>query len=181
MYSHSLFGRNNTSHSCLIKSQRSQFSEQGKPQSRMMALFLFIALLAAVDGQIMPQLKHDGLNLLNNSFIYSRDIGDSFNRSLMCVSGGGISDHGVWKYPNDNEVIKEGDRIGGYCLFSNTTDLGVTTLHRTRHCTTHKRPGLWRCDAPDSSGQLQSLYIFIGGRRYQPDGKYNYLYTQCNL
>ena len=138
-----------------------------------MALFLFIALLAAVDGQTMPQLMHDGLDLSNNSFIYSRDIGLSFNRSLMCVSGDGISDHGVWRYPNGNNVTKEEDRYDRDCLFSNTTDRGVTTLHRVRHCTTHK-PGLWRCDAPDSNGDMQSLYIYIGGERgLNPAGKYS--------
>ena len=148
-----------------------------------MALFLFIALLATVEGQIMPQLKHDGLNLLNNSFIYSRDIGDIFNRSLMCVSGGGISDHGVWNYPNGNEVIKKEDRTVG-CLFSKsktTADQGVTTLHRERNCTDHKRPGLWRCDALDSNQTMQSLYIYIGGRRHQPDGKYIYTVQSLTL
>ena len=170
VYSHSLFGRNNTSHSCFIKSQRSQFSEKGRLQSRTMALFLFIALLAAVDGQVMPQLKHDGLNLSNNSFIYSRDIGLSFNRSLMCVSGGDNFVDGGWKDPMGNS---EDNRVSGDCLFSkkHTDRRRVTTLHRERSCTDHKLPGLWRCDALDSSRKMQTLYIFIGGRRYPPDGK----------
>ena len=45
------------------------------------------------------------------------------------------------------------------CIYVNRGD-GVISLHRKSGCNDHTS-GLWRCDIPDSSGEMQSLYIYI--------------------
>ena len=56
------------------------------------------------------------------------------------------------------------------CIYVTRGD-GVISLHRKRGCTDHTS-GLWRCDIPDSSGEMQSLYAYIGYERHSnPPGK----------
>jgi hypothetical protein len=129
-----------------------------------MTVVLFILLLSLVslgNCQSLPQFEHDGLDLSNNSYIYYNDIGDG-DRALNCVTNSSVNccnntDVGGWRDESGRPVYQGAD--GTTCLYVTRGD-GVISLHRKRGCTDHT-PGLWRCDIPDSSGEMQSLYIYI--------------------
>ena len=140
-----------------------------------MTVVLFILLLSLVslgNCQSLPQLEHDGLDLSNNSFIYFNDIGGDEDSALNCVTESvnccNNSDIGGWSDESGRPVYQGAD--GTTCLYVTRGD-GVISLHRKRGCTDHTS-GLWRCDIPDSSGKMHSLYAYIGHERYsKPPGK----------
>ena len=123
-----------------------------------------IALLLVLCCQSLPQLEHDGLDLSNNSYIYYNDIGDG-DRALKCMTDSdnccNNSTVGGWRDESGRPVYQGTD--GTTCLYVTRGD-GVISLHRKRGCSAHTS-GLWRCDIPDSSGEMQSLYIYISNRR----------------
>ena len=120
-----------------------------------------VALLSVLKCQSLPQFEHDGYNLSNNSYIYSPDIGDG-RYALKCVTGSdnccNNSTVGGWRDESGRPVYQGAD--GTTCLYVTRGD-GVISLHR--NCSDHTS-GLWRCDIPDSSGEMQSLYIYISNR-----------------
>ena len=119
-----------------------------------------VALLSVASCQSLPRFKHHGRSLLNNSFINSRDI-MSGDYALKCVTD--IVDCcndtsvGNWRDVRGSPV-HEG-RNGTSCLYVTRGD-GEISLNRKSGCINHAS-GLWRCDIPDSSGDMQSLYIYI--------------------
>ena len=130
-----------------------------------MTVVLFILLLSLVslgNCQSLPQFEHDGLGLSNNSFIYYIDIGEQ-DRALNCVTDSvnccDNSTVGGWRDESGRPVYVGAD--GTTCLYV-TRGAGVISLHR--NCSDHTS-GLWRCDTPDSSGEMQSLYIYISDRK----------------
>ncbi|CAI8005642.1 hypothetical protein GBAR_LOCUS4333 [Geodia barretti] len=124
-----------------------------------------IALLLVRSCQALPQFIHEGHFLSNNSFIYYPDIGDYGDRALKCVTDSvnccNNSTVGGWRDESGRPVYQGAD--GTTCLYVTRGD-GVISLNRKRGCTDHTS-GLWRCDIPDSSGESQSLYIYISNRR----------------
>ena len=135
-------------------------------------LIAAVALLLVFNCQSLPQFEHDGYNLSNNSFIYSPDIGDG-HYALKCVTGSdnccNNTDVGGWRDESGRPVYQGAD--GVTCLYVTRGD-GVISLHRKSGCSDHTS-GLWRCDIPDSSGEMQSIYTYIGYERYSnpPPGK----------
>ena len=135
-------------------------------------LFLSLVLLTAVNCQSQPlQLKHGRYPLSNNSYIYYPDIRDR-DQTLKCVTDNvnccNNSIVGGWRDESGRPVYEGAD--GTTCLYVTRGDR-VTSLHRKSRCTDHTS-GLWRCDIPDSSGEMQSLYIYIGDKiSYNPPGK----------
>ena len=131
-----------------------------------------VALLTAVYCQSLPQFEHEGFDLSNNSYIYYQDIGDRA-LTLKCVTDSdnccNNSTVGGWRDESGRPVYQGAD--GTTCLYVTRGD-GVISLHRKRGCSDHTS-GLWRCDIPDSSGEMQSLYAYIGqNERYSnPPGK----------
>ena len=131
-----------------------------------MTVVLFILLLSLVslgNCQSLPQLKQETLFLSNNSYIYYNDIGDG-DRALNCVTNSSVNccnntDVGGWRDESGRPVYQGAD--GTTCLYVTRGD-GVISLHR--NCSDHTS-GLWRCDIPDSSGEMQSLYIYISDRK----------------
>ena len=136
----------------------------------MSLVVLFYVLLAILKAQSLPHLKHLGGPLYNNSFIYYANIsiGDSalecVTESVNCCNNSTV---GGWRDERGRPVYQGED--GTTCLYVTRGD-GVISLHR--NCSDHT-PGLWRCDIPDSSGEMQSLYAYIGqNERYSnPPGK----------
>ena len=123
-----------------------------------MTVVLFILLLSLVslgNCQSLPQFEHEGLDLSNNSYIYYLDIGEQYC-ALKCVTDSdnccNNTDVGGWRDESGRPVYQGAD--GTTCLYVTRGD-GVISLHHKRGCTNHTS-GLWRCDIPDSSGQLQS-------------------------
>ena len=135
-------------------------------------LVVAVALLLAFNCQSLPQFEHDGHFLSNNSYIYSRDISDG-DRALNCVTESinccNNSTVGGWRDESGRPVYPGAD--GTTCLYVTRED-GNISLHRKRGCNDHT-PGLWRCDIPDYSGEMQSLYIYISNSRAHGELQYH--------
>ena len=123
-----------------------------------MSVVLLIILLSLGNCQSLLQMQHDRRNLSNNSYIYYPDIRDR-DQTLKCVTDNvnccNSSDVGSWRDERGRPVYERAD--GTTCLYVTRGD-GVISLHRNKSCTDHMS-GLWRCDI---SGEIQSLYIYIG-------------------
>ena len=87
-------------------------------------------------------------------------IGEGVNNSLHCVtdymnccnSGSGM---GNWY---DTTGVEVSDQADGDSDSYVTRGDGVVYLNRRRG----GQSGMWRCDIPDHSGQIQSIYIYTG-------------------
>ena len=149
---------------------------------RVLWVICVISLTVLDNCQALPQFEHDGLDLSNNSFIFFINIGDHGDRALKCVTDNvnccNNTDVGGWRDERGRPVYLGAD--GVTCLYVTRGD-GVISLHRKRErgCADHTS-GLWRCDIPDSSGEMQSLYAYIGYERYSnpPPGKDRYSRTK---
>ena len=64
---------------------------------------------------------------------------------------------GGWRDWEGEPVYEGAD--GTTCLYVTRGD-GVISLNGNISCSDHTS-GLWRCDIPDSSGEMQSLYVYI--------------------
>ena len=131
-----------------------------------------VALLLVVNCQSLPHFKHDRRYLSNNSYIFYPDISVGDSGALKCVINNdnccNSSNVGGWRDERGEPVHERAD--GTSCLYVTRGD-GVISLHRKRGCSDHTS-GLWRCHIPDSSGEMQSLYVYIGDKRgYNPPGK----------
>ena len=128
-------------------------------------LLVPLALLSVVHCQLLPLFQYLGNYLANNSFIYYPNIyygGAALNCVTNRESCCNDSNTGGWRDERGREVHQGVDGIS--CLYVTRGD-GVISLHRKSGCTDHT-PGLWRCDIPDSSGEMQSLYIYISNDSY---------------
>ena len=127
---------------------------------RVLWVICVISLTVLDDCQALPQFEHEGYNLSNNSYIYSRDI-DNGLYALKCVTDSdnccNNSTVGGWRDESGRPVYQGAD--GTTCLYVTRGD-GVISVNRKIGCTDHTS-GLWRCDIHDSSGKMQSLYIYI--------------------
>ena len=131
---------------------------------KLRVLCIWVICDFLVNSQSLPHLEHEEHSLSNNSFIYYPDIGD-VAMALKCVTNRGSccseSNTGNWTDERERQVHQGAD--GDTCLYV-TRGNGEINLNRKSYCTDHT-PGLWRCDIPDSSGEMQSLYIYISNRR----------------
>ena len=131
-----------------------------------------VSLLLVVNCQSLIHFEHDRRNLSNNSYIFYPDISVGDSAALKCVTNNvnccNNSTVGGWR--DWEEVPVHEGEDGTTCLYVTRGD-GVIRLNRIRGCTDHAS-GLWRCDIPDSSGEMQSLYIYIGYKiGFNPPGK----------
>ena len=121
---------------------------------------LLIVYNIVVNCQSLPQLRYLGNTEANNSFI---DFDSVFlhGGALMCQTNARNccidSSIGGWRDVEGDPVYE-----GTTCLYVTRGD-GVIRLNRKSGCSDHTS-GLWRCDIPDSSGEMQSLYAFIGDK-----------------
>ena len=76
------------------------------------------------------------------------------NASNCCID----SSIGGWRDEEGDLVYEGADGIT--CLHVTRGD-GVISLNGKWGCSNYTS-GLWRCDIPDSSGEMQSLYAYIG-------------------
>ena len=167
---------------CLLLQQHNNHTinfEEMKMSLKHAVLVAAVVLPLVLKCQSLPQFEHQGYNLSNNSFIYYPDIGDGYaplcdgDGALKCVTDNvnccNNSTVGGWRDVSGRPVYQGAD--GTTCLYA-TRGYGVISLNRERCCTDHTS-GLWRCDIPDSSGEMQSIYIYIGQYRryYTPPGK----------
>ena len=125
-----------------------------------MNVWVSIFLLGLGNCQSLPKFEHQRSSQPNNSFIYHRDIDDG-DQTLKCVTDNvnccNSSIVGGWRDESGRPVYEGAD--GTTCLYVTRGD-GVISLNRKSGCNNHTS-GLWRCDIPDSSGEMQSLYVYI--------------------
>ena len=122
-----------------------------------------------VECQTLSHFEHGRRNLSNNSYIYYPDIDDK-GFTLKCVTKNvnccNDSDVGGWR---DERGRKFQGNDGIACLNVTRGD-GVISLHRTRGCRDHTS-GLWECDIPHSSGEMQNLYAYTGNDHSGSNGR----------
>ena len=98
---------------------------------------------------------------VQNSYIFSPDIRER-DALLKCVTDNvNYTTVGGWRDESGRPVYQGAD--GTTCLYVTRGD-GVISLHHKRGCADHTSE-LWRCDIPDSSGEMQSFYAYISNRR----------------
>ena len=113
-----------------------------------------------VNCQSLPQFKHGSRTLPNNSYIYYANISDG-DGALKCVTDSdnccNDSDVGNWTDGRGRAVHQGADETT--CLYV-TRGYGEISLNRNSSCIPDTS-GLWRCDVPDFSEVIQSIYIYI--------------------
>ena len=131
-------------------------------KSNMSLLWLFIPIISVglVSCQLQPHFESDGRILTNNSYIYYANISDG-DSALKCVTDSdnccNDSHVGNWRDERGRAVQQGADEAT--CLYV-TRGHGVVSLNRRSDCIPESS-GLWRCDIPDSSEVMQSIYIYI--------------------
>jgi len=122
----------------------------------LLSLCVVLAIVVLVQCQAYPRLEHRGSFLPNNSFIRRGGIGEG-NNSLKCLTDNTdcCSDAGNWTDENGGAVHQGAS--GANKIYVTRGD-GVVSLNRIKGGS----PGMWRCDIPDSSGVMQSIYIYTG-------------------
>ena len=131
-------------------------------KSNVSLLWVFIPIISVglVSCQLQPHFESDGRILTNNSYIYYANISDE-DSALKCVtdSDNCCSDShvGNWRDERGRAVQQGADEAT--CLYV-TGGQGVISLNRKSDCIPESS-GLWRCDVPDSSEVMQSIYIYI--------------------
>ena len=96
---------------------------------------------------------------------------------LKCVTDSDNCCHDTnvsnWRDERGELVQEEAD--DGTCLYVTRGD-GEISLNRRNSDCIPSTSGLWRCDIPDSSGEIQSLYIYISNN--ESYGKINCFVTE---
>ena len=123
---------------------------------------ILIVYSAIVNCQSLPQFQNLGVILRNNSLIYYGRIHEGggalkcmTNMSINCCHDTSVSN---WR-DEGGALVQEGADVGT-CLYVTRGD-GEISLNRRNSDCIPPTSGLWRCDIPDSSGEMQSLYIYI--------------------
>ena len=123
---------------------------------------VFVVCSVIVNCQSLPHFHSLGENRSNNSFIYYDKIHEG-GGALKCVTNMSIDcchDTNVSNWRDERgELVQEG-ADDGTCLYVTRGD-GVISLNRRNSDCIPPTSGLWRCDIPDSSGEIRSLYIYI--------------------
>ena len=125
---------------------------------------ILVVYSVIVNCQSLPHFQNiDHTNLGNNSIIYYDRIYDE-GGALKCVTNMSINcchDTNVanWRDERGELVQDQEGADDGTCLYVTRGD-GEISLRRNSSCIP-PTSGLWRCDIPDSSGEIQSLYIYI--------------------
>ena len=112
----------------------------------------------------LPLLQNWMVNLSNNSYIFYGLISPDESAPLKCLTNTTLNccnddSVGNWRDVRGSPV-QEG-RDGTSCLYVTRGDGEISLNRRNSNCSPQSS-GLWRCDIPDSSGDMQSLYIYIG-------------------
>ena len=126
------------------------------------AFLITVFLWTLVNCQLtsLPRFESGGKILTNNSYIYYANISDG-DSALKCVTDNdnccNDSHVGNWTDERGRAVQQEADEAT--CLYV-TRGHGVISLNRMSDCILESS-GLWRCDIPDSSEVMQSIYTYI--------------------
>ena len=121
-------------------------------------------IVAAGQRQSGPGLSLHGQFLPNNSFVSAEHVGSSNNSVLMCITDSNSccsvrAPRQQWLFPNGTRVPL---RESGWTFWT-SYDVRVIRLHHqsTNDVTVHNVSGLFRCQIPNLSHILLTLYIGI--------------------
>ena len=124
----------------------------------LLSLCVVLAIVVLVQCQTYPRLEHRGSALPNNSFILRGDIKEG-NDSLKCLTDNTNCctdpDAGNWTDGGGGAVHQGAS--GATTIYVTRGD-GVVSLNRKKGGSAE----MWQCDIPDSSGVMQSIYIYTG-------------------
>ena len=129
-------------------------------QMALSRICILVVYSVIVNCQSLPHFQNiDHTNLGNNSFVYYDRIYGG-GAALKCVTNMSINCcHGTndsnWR-DERGELVQEG-ADDGTCLYVTRGD-GEISLNRRNSDCIPPTSGLWRCDIPDSSGEIESLY-----------------------
>ena len=136
--------------------------------SLLLSSFSVVLILLIATCWSQPRFEHPSVTVSNNSYIfyekiiYFEDMNEE-DDGLKCVTNMSIDcchDTNVANWRDERgELVQEG-ADDGTCLYVTRGD-GVISLNRRNSDCIPATSGLWRCDIPDSSGEIQSLYIYI--------------------
>ena len=131
---------------------------------KSMWMLVFTALVILASSQSLPQFQIRETNLTNNSYILFSNISREYD-ALKCVTDSvnccNDSDVGNWRDERGRAVHQGAN--GTICLYV-TRGQGVVSLNHKSGCIPDTS-GLWRCDIPDSSEVMQSIYIYISNKK----------------
>ena len=131
-------------------------------QMALSRICILVVYSAIVNCQSLPQFQYLAETVSNNSFIYYDKIHEG-GGALKCVTNMSINcchDTRVSNWRDERgELVQEG-ADDGTCLYVTRGD-GEISLNRRNSDCIPPTSGLWRCDIPDSSEEIQSLYIYI--------------------
>ena len=123
----------------------------------LMCLLLLMCVLG-IHGQFYPRFQHNAVTYLNNSFIDQSIIGQN-DSALLCVTDHtpccDANDGGWW---DPQGVVVQEEIMGATDVYVTRTSTGQIKLNRI----SEGASGMWRCDIPDSSGDTQRMYIYLG-------------------
>ena len=129
---------------------------------KLLWMVFVVVSVGLANSQPLLQLEREGsdLRLTNNSYIYYANISDG-DRALKCVTDSENcctdSDDGDWRDERGRAVHQGED--GATCFYV-TRQRKEIYLNRKSDCIPDTS-GVWRCDIPDSSEVMQSIYIYI--------------------
>ena len=142
---------------------------------------LLCVVLAVGRCQSYPRFEFGSDILVNNSYVFRGDVGEGDN-ALKCVTDNTdcCTDPDTGNWTDGNGAAVHQGMAGANTTYI-TRGHGVVSLNRI----TGGSPGMWRCDIPDSSGVMQSMYIYMGthttgelaitfSSKFAPSNKYVY-------
>jgi len=134
-----------------------------KPNKRMSikTAYLLCAVLTLVRCQLYPRFEFKNRTLINNSYVFRGDVREG-NDALKCVTDNAdcCTDPDVGNWTDETGGAVHQGASGATTIYVTRGD-GVVSLNRIRGGTA----GMWRCDILDSSGVMQSIYIYTGTDR----------------
>ena len=124
----------------------------------LLVCLLLLTSVLGVCGQSYPQFQHNAVTYPNNSFIDWSDITQN-DSALLCLTDRtpccNASDGGWWD--PQGVAVQEGI-MGANDVYVTRTTSGQIRLNRISGVAS----GMWRCDISDSSGDTESMYIYLG-------------------
>ena len=119
---------------------------------------LLCVVLAVVHCQSHPRFEFGSNVFVNNSYVFRGDVGVG-DDALKCVTDNTNCctnpDVGNWTDERGGAVHQGAS--GATAIYVTRGD-GVVSYNRIRGGSS----GMWRCDIPDSSRVMQSMYIYTG-------------------
>ena len=131
--------------------------------------YLLCTILTVVHCQPYPQFEFKNRTLVNNSYVFRGAVGKG-NDALNCVtdSANCCTDPDVGNWTDERGGAVYQGASGATAIYV-TRGNGVVSYNRISGGSS----GMWRCDIPDSSGVMQSIYIYTGTTK---SGELSYIY-----